>query len=48
MVSTDSNHTSDLKVEDVEEKNETSEAIDSHHDPAFVRKTLCAFLCPPS
>ena len=42
MVSTDG---SDLKGEDG--KQETSEPIDAHYDPAFVRKTLYVFLRPP-
>jgi hypothetical protein len=45
MVPTDSKHSSDLKVEDVEEKHE---AIDAHYDPAFVRRTLYVFLRFPS
>jgi len=42
MASTDSKHSSELKVEDVEKKQEeeTSEPIDAHYDPVFVKKTL--------
>jgi len=43
MASTDSKHSSELKVDDVEKKQENSEAIDAHYDPALVKRTLYVF-----
>lgn len=43
MASTDSKNSSELKIDDVEKKQETSEPIDAHYDPAFVKKTLYVF-----
>jgi len=50
MLSTDSEKNSaDLKVEvHIEEKHETSEAIEAHYDPAFLKKTMYVFLRLPS
>lgn len=49
MASTDSKHSSELKVDDVEKKQEeeTSEPIDAHYDPVFVKKTLYVFPLAP-
>jgi hypothetical protein len=47
MASTDSKHSSELKVDDVEKKQETSESIDAHYDPALVKKTLYVFPSSP-
>jgi hypothetical protein len=45
MATTDSKHSSELKVDDVEKKQEEeiSEPIDAHYDPVFVKKTLYVF-----
>jgi len=45
MTSTDSKHSSELKVDDVEKRQEpeTLEPIDAHYDPVFVKKTLYVF-----
>jgi hypothetical protein len=47
MATTDSKHSSELKVDDVEKKQEEEisepEPIDAHYDPVFVKKTLYVF-----
>lgn len=40
MAATDSKHSSELKVDDIEKKEEKAEDIDAHYDPAFVKRTL--------
>ncbi|KAF8161231.1 major facilitator superfamily domain-containing protein [Crassisporium funariophilum] len=40
MASSDSKHSSDLKVEDVEKHDALNPALDAHYDPVFVTKTL--------